>query len=159
MPATGRSSIAFVEPPAAPPPRAGHADNVEPVVRSQFREAELEKNPALPVYPAQALAARAGPVTVAAHIVVDSRGRVSSVRPSIVSFTTPGRHADAFWAATEAALSRWKFRPARIEHVETVTENGFTYNRVTSTEEVEAEFDLSITFSPDGAVAPGPATP
>jgi hypothetical protein len=158
VPATGRSSIAFVESPAAPPPRSGHAESAEPVVRSQFREAELEKNPALPVYPAKALAARAGRVTVAAHVVVNNRGRVSSVRPSVVSFTTPSRYAEDFWAATEDALGRWRFRPARIEHVEMVTENGFAYDRVMSTEEVEAEFDLAITFSPDGTVNPGNAT-
>ena len=110
---------------------------------------------ALPVYPARALKGRRMPVTVGVRIVVGVDGRVTGVTPSLLVFSTPGPFAGEFFEAVEAAVRHWRFTPARVEHVETVTEQGFSYQRVTRSEGQEAEFDLAFTFTPSGKVEAG----
>lgn len=154
MPAlTGRSSVVFVEPPAAPPPKAGAtASAKESKFTDQFREARPIEPLATPVYPPRALKAKAGWATVGVKVTVDVNGRVSEVVPSMVAISTPGPFADDFLEAVRVALKQWRFRPARIEHVETVQSAQATYNRVASSENIEAQFDLSFTFTASGGV-------
>lgn len=52
-------------------------------------------------------------------------------------------------------MRQWKFTPARIHHIERITEDGFTYDRVTRAEMIEAELDLAFTFSTAGKVEQG----
>ena len=59
-------------------------------------------------------------------------------------------------AYTTLAVRQWRFTPARAEYYEIVTDGGFTFNRVTRTELIESEFDLS-TFTADGRVEQSPA--
>jgi len=155
---TGTSSFKVVESPAAPPPKSGGKVSVEPTNRAQYRDAIVyEKSIVLPVYPEKALAARAGGAQVGVHLVIDTQGRVSDVRPSMVAVTiAPAEFTAAFQLAVEAAVRQWLFKPARVEYVETITgKNGFTYARVDRTETVEAEVDLSFTFSATGKVQTG----
>ena len=147
----GTSSFAVVEPPPAPPPKA-NVESAEPLDRGQYRQEQLVQPAALPVYPARALKAKAGRATVGVHITVDSTGRVSNIQSSMLVFSTPGPCADDFRDAVEAALHQWRFVPARIEYIETVTSNGFAYKREINSENVDAELDLSFTFTADGKV-------
>ncbi len=157
-PEPGMSSFRIVEPPPdRTPPAKSSGEAVEPTGLSQYREASVqEKSIVLPVYPARALAAKAGAAQVGVRIVVDAAGRVTEVRPSMLAVTiTPPGFSDEFRAAVEVAVRQWRFHPARVQHVEIVTEKGFTYSRVTRTEDAEAEFDLSFTFTPSGKVEAG----
>lgn len=58
--ASGTSSFRVVERPPAPPPKASGQAAVQPVSRAQYRDAQIKGDPVLPVYPARALAAKAG---------------------------------------------------------------------------------------------------
>lgn len=151
---TASSSFRTIELPSTPPAQGKAKGDIEFVASSeQYREARAVGKPVKPVYPAKALAARAGKVIVGLHVALDPQGRIRDIRPSILTFSTPGPFAEDFRQAAEAALRQWKFEPARIERIETVTENGFTYNRVKGTEYVDAEFDLEFTFMPDASEA------
>lgn len=157
-PDAGTSSFKVVEPPPdrAPPPPKSDA-KVEPTDRDQYRKASVvEKSVVLPVYPARALKAKAGAAQVGVHVVVDPAGRVADVRPSLVaiSIVPPEFRAD-FEQEVELAVRQWRFHPARVEHIEVVTIQGFTYSRVARTERIEAEFDLAFTFTPSGQVTAG----
>ena len=147
---TGMSSFKVVEqPPDRRPPAKSDAKVVEPTSFDQYREASVqEKTIVLPVYPARALAAKAGAAQVGVRITVDTEGRVTDVRPSILAITiTQSGFREDFERAVEVAVRQWKFQPAKIQHVEIVIEKGFTYSRVSRTEMSEAEFDLAFTFT------------
>ena len=49
-------------------------------------------------------------------------------------------------------MRQWQFTPARTDDWEIVHEGTATFNRVPHSEKVEAEFDLSFTFTADGKV-------
>jgi TonB family protein len=156
-PSGGTSSFKVIEPPPdrTPPPPSGA--KIQMTGLEQYREASVqEKTIVLPVYPPRALKAKAGAAQVGVRVRVDMEGRVSDVRPSLLaaSIIPPGFRAD-FEQAVEAAVRQWKFHPAKVQHVEVVTEKGFTYSRVTRTELLDAEFDLSFTFTPAGRVESG----
>ncbi len=153
-PDTGRSSFAFVNPPVGPPPESD-GKVIEPVNRAQYREAQLQDPAALPIYPVRALKARARPATVGVRITVGTKGQVSDIRPSMLVFSTPGPYAEDFRDAVEVAVRLWQFTPAQAEYFEIVHEGEATYNRVTGSENVETEFDLSFTFTADGRVERG----
>ena len=155
-PDTGTSSFAFVEPPPAPPSKATPTATKEPVV-DQFREAWPVPPLVTPVYPPRALAAKAGRVIVGVHITVDTDGRVSTVAPSMLAFSTPGPWADEFMAAVELALRQWRFWPAEIRHLENVQTPDVAYERVTRLEKIEAQFDLSFTFTAKDGIEFAPA--
>ncbi len=150
----GRSSFAFVDPPPGPPPKSDEK-SVAPVEHANYFEARLNEPVPLPVYPARALKAKARLSTVGVHITVDTTGRVSDIRSSMLVFNTPGPFADDFRDAVEAAVRQWRFAPARTEHFEIVHEGSATYSRRASVENVETEFDLSFTFTADGRVEAG----
>jgi outer membrane biosynthesis protein TonB len=150
----GSSAFAFVEQPVGPPAKSDGKE-VELVERAQYREAQLQEPAALPVYPKQARKAGALLTTIGVRITVDTQGRVSDVRPSILVFNTPGPFVDDFREAVETAVRQWQFRPGRVEYYEIVSKDGFTYTRVTRMEDIESEFDLSFTFDPTGKVKAG----
>jgi hypothetical protein len=151
---TGHSSFAFVDQPVGPPP-VSSGEPIQPSSRSQWREATVKDPVVMPVYPKPALKAKTGRSTVGVHIVVDGKGRVAEIRPSMLVFNTPGPFADDFREAVELALHQWQFTPARAEYYEIVHDGDATFNRVTRTENVETEFDLAFTFTEDGKVEQG----
>lgn len=154
---TGRSSFVVVEP-RRPPPAVASKEAAEVVSSEQYREAEAIHPLVMPVYPPKALAARAGAATIGVHVTVDASGAVVDIRPSLLAVSvTPPKFADDFRKAVEVAVRQWRFKPARVLHLETATEGGFTYQRVTRTETTEAEFDLAFTFTPTGKVETGAA--
>lgn len=150
----GSSSFKVIEPRADNRPPKPMDEPKEPASRTRYLEAAVqEKTVVLPVYPARALAAKAGAAQVGVRITVDTEGRVSAVRPSMLALTIapPGFAAD-FEQAVEAAVRQWRFHPAKTEEMETVTVNGYSYDRVRRMELLEAEFDLAFTFSESGRV-------
>lgn len=159
-PEVGKSSYVVVEPSPAPSKSAA-AETAEPTSRTQYRKARVQGDPLLPVYPPRALAAKAGAAQVGVRVTVDTAGRVTDLRPSMLAVTiAPPGFADDFQAAVETAVRQWRFSRARVEYVETVTADGFTYNRVARSERMEAEFDLAFTFTPSGKVESGaPSNP
>jgi len=157
-PEVGRSSFVVVE----PPPALSKADASEtPALtnRTQYRQARVKGDPALPVYPPRALAAQAGAAQVGVRVTVDTEGRVADLRPSMLAATiVPPDFAADFQEAVETAVRQWKFTPARLDTIETVTTNGFTYERVARSERLEVEFDLAFTFTSSGKVESGTST-
>ncbi len=157
---TGQSSFRVVEqPPDRRAPTKSDAKVVEPTSFDQYREASVqEKTVVLPVYPARALAAKAGAAQVGVRITVDMEGRVTDVRPSMLAITiTHSGFREDFERAVEVAVRQWRFHPAKVEYIEVVTTKGFTYSRVRRTEMIEAEFDLAFTFTTTGGVQLLPA--
>ena len=157
-PQAGASSFVFVEAPSLSVPPASSNSTFEDSGQKKFedfREAEPIYPLAAPIYPAKALAAKAGQATVSVRIKVDVRGRVSDVVPSLVGFTTPGRYAEDFREAVGEALRQWRFRSAVIEKVELVQTPQVSYSRVISSQKAETEFHLVFTFTSSGKVLGG----
>lgn len=154
--ASGASSFAFVERPAGPPPaRPVTTEPVQQQPLEEYREARPVYPLANPVYPPRALKARAGRSTVGVRITVDVAGRVSDVAPSMLVFSTPGPFADEFREAAETAVRQWRFRPAEIERLQFVRTPTVSYNRIISTQQVEAQLDVAFAFTASGGVEPG----
>jgi len=155
---TGTTSFRIVEPaPDQSTPLSPEAKVVQATNREQYRDAEIiQSSVVMPAYPVRALEARAGAAQVGVHVVIDASGRVVDVRPSLraPSITPPG-FANDFLAAVEVAVRQWRFQPARIRTVESVTREEFTYSRVLRMENTDAAFDLSFTFTPAGKVEAG----
>jgi hypothetical protein len=154
--ATGSASFSVVEPaPAVGSIRSDAQVSME-TTRAQYREASLAARPVLPVYPARALAAKAGAARIGVRVTIDAKGRVTGVNPSMrtVSLAPPG-FADDFRAAVEMAVGQWKFQSARIEYVETVSETGITFERLKRSDPQESELDLAFEFTAKGGVASG----
>jgi outer membrane biosynthesis protein TonB len=144
----GTSSMKMLEPVPSPDgqPGAGEAGESGKV---QFREARLRSDAVQPAYPARALAANLGVVQVCVRIAVDAHGRVSDLQPSVRAATlVPTRYTDDFWTEIEKAVRQWIFAPARVEQIETVQVDGFSYDRVRHSVSVDTEFDFVFTFTP-----------
>lgn len=152
----GTSAFAFVERPAGPPPaRTVTTEPMEQKPLEEYREARPVYPLVNPVYPPQALKARAGRATVGVRITVDVAGRVTDVAPSMLVFSTPGPFADDFRAAVETAVLQWRFRPAEIEKLEFVQAPTVSYNRIIGTQKVETQLDVAFTFTATGGVEMG----
>lgn len=150
---TGASSFAIVRPPPVPAPaNSGTVSEAEPS-GAQYREAFLAGKPVLPIYPPRALKERAGSAQVGVRVTIDSAGTVTDVSPSLFAVSVvPAAFAEEFKQAVDTAVRQWKFRPASIEYVETVSGGGITYERVTRSEKLETTLDLSFTFTANGKV-------
>jgi hypothetical protein len=152
----GKSSYAFIYKPAPPGPTVGTPSLGAPQARDVVVQAEPILPLAKPVYPKAALTARDGASLVGVRISVDSDGRVSDVRPSLVCLSTPGPFAGEFQAAVEAALALWRFEPGEVQHLEPANApDGSQYMRVKDREKVEWTFDVSFTFTAAGDVLSG----
>ena len=156
-PDMGTSSFAFVEPPPVPSRKATMAEPSNgPIIEEHYVEAEPIQPLATPVYPAKALAAKAGLVTIGVKISVDTDGRVSDVSPSLMTFSTPTRYADEFEEAVRAAVMRWHFRPAQRYTLRIFrTEEGGGPPKEIQRENTETYFDLAFTFTASGTVLSG----
>lgn len=120
-----------------------------------YRAAVPIRNQPLPVYPAQALKAKAGAATAGVRVTIDATGKVTDIGPSLLIFSTPGPYAQDFMAAVKAAVVGWRFHPAEIFYLERVEAPGVSYNRVTRSEKVEAQLDLAFSFTASGGVLAG----
>jgi hypothetical protein len=88
---------------------------------------------------------------------VDVDGVVTDIRPSLLAVSiAPPAFVAEFREAVELAVRQWRFKPARLERIETVTREGKTYPLWAGSENVEAEFDLAFTFTTSGRVEQSP---
>lgn len=143
----GTSSMKMLEPPPAAAAESVDGETAASRIKVQFREARLLGKAVQPAFPPRAFAANVGTVQMAVRVVVDAQGRVADIQPSVRAVTlVPARFADDFRAEIETAVRQWAFAPARVEQIETVTEAGFSYDRVKQSTGVETEFDLVFTF-------------
>jgi len=146
----GRSAFEFVRPPAAPESGASKGA-VKPVeAKDEFVAPRAIGRLAEPVYPAVALAAGAGPVSLSLRLVVDTEGKVAEVSQSMLAFSTPTPWAAEFRAAAEAAVAQWRFRPAEVRHFTTVTNAQGTYRSMTDSEKTEWALHVVFTFNATG---------
>ena len=90
--------------------------------------------------------------TVGVRIVVDPAGRVAEVRPSLAIVSMPSPFAAEFRAAVEAAVTKWRFNPAEIRHLELEHAPEGDYQRVTERERIEWAFDVEFAFNTTGDV-------
>jgi hypothetical protein len=147
---SGTSSFEMLEP-AVPPTAKSDAKGdvsdtgivINPIPPSVI--GDLAK----PVYPAAALAAKAGECIVYATITIDSTGTVSEVRPSWQRMNIPGRFSVQFFEAIKTAVSRWKFEPARNVYWQKQADGDLRY---VSTEIISAQTDIKFTFEASGVV-------
>lgn len=146
----GRSAFEFVRPPATQESGAakGAAKPVE--TKDEFVAPRAIGQLAEPVYPAVALAAGAGPVSLGLRLVVDTEGRVTDVSQSVLTFSTPTPWSAEFRAAAEAAVAQWRFRPAEVRHFTTVTNAQGTYRSMTDSEKTEWALHVAFTFNATG---------
>lgn len=111
---------------------------------------------AVPVYPPNALAAKAGLVFVGIRIVVDKTGHVSAIDPSPLAISSSSPFAADFQKAIRAAVANWRFAPAFVQRTEAgKSENGSDEMVFKGVEKTEWSFDVSFTFTATGSVFSG----
>lgn len=154
-PDSGASSFRIVVPPA-PANQATVLSLDEPVSTERFKDAEAILPLTLPIYPAKALAAKAGLVNVGVKISVDSDGHVTDLSPSLLTFSTPTRYASAFEEAVRVAVMTWHFHPAQHYYFEiSPDESGVAKAKLLRKENTETFFDIAFTFTATGSVIAG----
>ena len=151
-PAEGHSSFEFVTPPPPPASPEAKAGKAEMPMDDLYVPPRPEGSLATPVYPAVALAAKEGPVTMGVRIVVGVDGRVSEVGRSLLAFSTPTRFDAEFLAAVESAVAQWSFRPAEVRHFQAVTNREGTYRSMTGSEKTEWALHVAFAFNATGGV-------
>lgn len=141
----GRAGFEFERPPAEAAAKDAKVAVQEALGKDEWVPPRALGKLAEPVYPAAALAAGAGPVTMGMRVVVDAEGRVADVGPSVRAWSMPTPWAAEFRAAIEAAVAQWRFRPAEVRHFTTVTNAEGSYRSMTGSE--KTEWALHVTFS------------
>lgn len=150
----GRSAFRFIQP--APPPGVKASVQLAVADASQrYIPARAKGELTRPIYPAAARGKVQGPVTVGVRITVDVDGRVSEVATSLAVFSTPGPWAEEFRVAVEEALAAWRFEPAELLQLETVSDPQGDFQRVKVRERVEAFAEVVFTFTATGKVEAG----
>jgi hypothetical protein len=140
--ATGTSKYAFVFDPANPALKLdADVKFMRPVPLGAL---------ALPVYPADALAAGDGPHLEFVRIVIDEHGDVSRVEDSPLGASDGGPHAAAFRHAVDQAVRTWRFGPGALLKVapgnDLDGDGKADYSITTSTEIVSVYYDVKFTF-------------
>jgi hypothetical protein len=147
-PRYGTSSVTFVDREPAQVPAS--AEDIK-ITRSStgFVKAVPVEPLALPAYPARALAAHVGTVTVTATIRIAKDGRVISVAPSFLGFSTPTKFDSDFFGTVEKAAMTWEFQPAWTVPLEPGKDGKPVFGEP---EAAESTLDAVLTFSGSGFV-------
>ena len=155
----GTSSFTFVE---LPPVKAPLTPSDEPAFDSAFDvdpdyfvAAKPLEPLVTPLYPPNALAGKAGLVTVGVRVMIDADGHVLELGPSLLVFSTPSRYAEEFQNAVRTAVMKWHFQPAQHYTMRTdrTNESGST-EKTLHRENTETYIDLAFTFTATGKVLP-----
>ena len=150
-PGEGTSTHRFLEPPP-PPEKKAPGTPVAKLPTEQILNPRPILPLAEPLYPAAALVAHAGLATVAVRVTIDTNGRVSDIRESLLNLSMPSPVAAEFRAAVDAAVRQWRFRPGEMIHLELVQHPDGDFPRLKSRENVEWAFDVEFTFRAGGDV-------
>jgi len=144
-------SFKFVEL-AAVPAVALDADKLE-IKRGQtvFVDARPIQPLATPNYPTGSRKPNAVPVTIVVKIVVGADGRVEDIGRSIADLSVPTAFSQECFEAVTNAIAQWRFEPAQIAVVEPQA-NGRPL--IISSTPTERRFEIAVTFSSSGRVAP-----
>jgi hypothetical protein len=142
VPPSGQASFDFMY--------NGASVDTTPPEDQELRPPVIAEELAQPAYPPGALAANAGPSTVAVRILVDTDGQVSEVADSPRLASTPGPFAADFRQAVDEVLAQWRFRPAewrRYEPGEDLDGDGVAdYRRVVESRVVTFYLDVRFDF-------------
>jgi outer membrane biosynthesis protein TonB len=152
--AIGSASFHVVEAPLSVPEQPTNAD-----IRTNFCSA-IPRYPLIdPAYPKKALAAHAGWAVIGVRILIDEKGTVSDVQPSMLTITTPVPFAKEFRAAVDAAVFQWRFQPALIQVYQRLTAPGVSKEqwKLLSSNPTRSATELSFTFTSTGEVTAGPS--
>ena len=147
-PRSGTSSVALVD--RDPPQVPASVEDIK-ITRSStgFVKAVPIEPLALPAYPARALAAHTPTVTITVTIKIGKDGRVTSVAPSFLGFSTPTKFDSDFFGAVEAAAMTWEFQPAWTVPLEPGKDGKPVFGEP---EAAETTLDAVFTFSGSGFV-------
>jgi hypothetical protein len=149
-PVEGRAGFAFERPPVDAAAKDAKVAVQEALGKDEWVAPRALGKLSEPVYPAVALAAGAGPVTMGMRVVVDAEGKVADVGPSMRAWSTPTPWAAEFRAAIEAAVAQWRFRPAEVRHFTTVTNAEGSYRSMTRSEKTEWALHVTFSFKAEG---------
>lgn len=155
---TGQSSFRFVEgPPAKPRMTESSGTPEEPLVKDRFVDANPILPLSIPVFPKSVPITKAGLVTIGVRVNIDTNGRVTSVGPSMLTFSSPTPYANEFEAAVRTAVMTWRFEPAYRYSLRVFrTYEGGGAPKEIRREKMETYFDLSFTFTASGKVLTDP---
>lgn len=148
---TGVASFEFIDPAHPEPPTDARKLKVK-IGTIVFVDANPIEPLAIPTYPPTALAANAGPITIAVRISVGADGRVNEINPSFAAVSFPSRYDAEFHKAIEAALAMWRFEPAQWAQLEPSKDGPPIVKSRTDT---ETSFDIVFTFTTSGSVSTG----
>lgn len=152
-PVEGRAGFEFERPPPDAAAQDAKVAAQETLGRDEWVPPRALGKLAEPAYPAAALAAGAGPVTMGMRVVVDTEGKVAEVAPSMRAWSTPTPWAAEFRTAIEAAVAQWRFRPAEVRHFTTVTNAEGSYRSMTGSEKTEWALHVTFSFKVSGGTA------
>jgi hypothetical protein len=150
-PSSGTSSVTLVDREPAQVPASAEDIKITRSSTGSVKAVPIEPL-ALPVYPARALAAHAGTVTVTATIRIGKDGRVISVAPSFLGFSTPTKFDSDFFGAVESAAMTWEFQPAWTVPLDPGKDGKPIFGEPAAAEDT---FDAVFTFSGSGFVTSG----
>lgn len=144
-------SFKFVAP-ASGPAVTPDAEKLE-VKRGEtiFVDAKPIEPLATPIYPTGSRKPNADPVTIVVKIVVGADGRVEDIGRSIADLSLPTAFSQECFEAVTNAVAQWRFEPALLAVVEPQA-NGRP--RIISSTPTERRFEIAVTFSSSGRVAP-----
>ena len=146
----GRSSFEIVQPPAGFGLQSQSKAKAEvSATRIEFVEPSALGALTPPIYPASALAARAGERIVFLTFTIDESGNVRDAHRTIDRLHLPDRFAEEFLVAAVSAVERWKFRPGRRVYWE---KDAAGEDRYVRAEKIERTIDVKFTFETSGKV-------
>jgi outer membrane biosynthesis protein TonB len=138
--------LAPIGPPAAEASKPGEAYwSTVTIEIAPSAVGELTK----PVYPAAALAARAGECIAFVTVTIDSRGLVTDVAPTWQRLNIPSRFSEEFLDAARTAVRSWRFEPARFVYWKKTGSEDLQY---IGTEAIPVRTDVKFTFEESGGV-------
>jgi len=145
----GQSSIELLEPIASPQAKTSRKVEASKDIVVDEIAPSLIGEMTKPIYPPDALAARAGECVIYVTITIDAKGRVSDVTPSWDRLNLPGRFTEAFLEAIRVAVASWNFEPTRLVYWE---RSGTDENKYLYAEVVPSRTDIKFTFAATGKV-------
>lgn len=125
--------------------------------KPELEEGEVFEGPlpeetlAVPEYPADALAARAGPALVAVRIFIGPDGSVVRVEDSPLLASSAGPFAASFRGAVDRTARAWRFRPgaitATVDGTDVDGDGKPDYRIQTAWDPVTVYYDIRFDFS------------
>lgn len=97
-----------------PPPLAPNAPRVGDDVTTHLANPRAIRELAMPVYPADALAAGVGDFTVVVRVTIGKDGKIADIRTSDRAPSSAGPFFSSFREAVECAVRQWEFAPGLI---------------------------------------------